>query len=150
MPLYTPGGCIPIPSVWPISPIGYESTCGSNLPNAGGVLGTTSPFNSFRLYVTPTITGAIGVAACFGGVSAVSGRIPPQGVSPLVPGGNCIVAAKPLLGCKDDGSDGDAGSLGLGMDTNNTYVNANACIRQNTGSNILLPEDRRNLISYVA
>lgn len=85
VPLYGPWGCIPIPAVWPLSPIGYENTCGSNLPNAGGWLGATSPFNFFRLYITPTITGAVGMAACFGVVPAVSGRVPPQGVSPLVP-----------------------------------------------------------------
>lgn len=72
----------------------------------------------------------MGVAACFGVIPFVSGNTPMMGVSPLIPGGNCIVAAKPLSSCKDDGSDGDAGSLGLGIESNNPYVNANACIKQ--------------------
>jgi hypothetical protein len=95
-----------IPSVFPISPLAYVPgpACGS--PSAGGYLGTWAPTNTFRFYITPTITGAVGIAACFGGTAMVTGRIPPQAVSPLVPGGNCVVAAKPLLGCKDDGSDG--------------------------------------------
>lgn len=100
--------------------------------------------------MTPTITGAIGVAACFNSIPTVTGRLPPQGVSPLVPGGNCVVAAKPLLGCKDDGSDGDAGSLGLGMNSSDStsYVNANACVKP-SGNTILLPDDRKNLVKYV-
>ncbi len=53
------------------------------------------------------------MAACFNIMPMISGKVPPPGASPLVPGGNCVVAAKPLLGCKDDGSDGDAGSIGL-------------------------------------
>ncbi len=48
----------------------------------------------------------MGVAACFGGPAIVVGNIPPEGASPVVPGGNCVVSAKPLAGCKDDGTDG--------------------------------------------
>lgn len=89
------------------------------------------------------------MAACFGGPAAIVGRIPPPGASPFIPGGNCVVGATPLFGCKDDGSDGDAGSLGLGMDSTRPYVNANACLpaKDNT---ILLPSDRVNLMKYVA
>ena len=91
------------------------------------------------------------MAACFGGPAMIVGNIPPPGLSPLIPGGNCIVAAKPFFGCKGDGSDGDAGSLGLGMNSDNSSVNANACTQGKTsGNSILLPEDRRNLVSYVA
>lgn len=153
-PLYGPWGCIPVPSVWPASPFSYEGACDGTL-GAGGMLGTWSPLNVFRFFITPTITGAIGIAACFGGPAGASGRIPPQGVSPVVTGGNCVVGAKPLLGCKDDGSDGDAGSLGLGMNGNtsdanpNSYVNANACI-QAKDNTILLPNDRVNIMKYVA
>ena len=86
------------------------------------------------------------MAACFG--SNLNGYLPPPGIYPLVPGGNCIVTAKPFFGCKDDGSDGDAGSLGLGIDSNNPYVNANSCVKPK-GNAILLPEDRRNIVSYV-
>lgn len=100
------------------------------------------------MFITPTITGAVGVAACFGS-NVANGYLPPPGISPLVPGGNCVVAAKPLMSCKDDGSDGDAGSLGLGIDSNNSYVNANACSKTTGKDNALLPEDKKNLIAYV-
>ncbi len=37
------------------------------------------------------------------------------------------------------------------MNSSNAYINANACTQsKNTGNNILLPEDRKNLVSYVA
>jgi hypothetical protein len=118
------GGIIAcLPSVWPISPMGLAPVkCGP--PSAGGYLGTWNPSNFFRLYVTPTLTLGMGVAACFGGPSAIVGRIPPPGVSPAVPGGNCIIAARPLFSCSDDGSEGNAGRLSL---PNNGYTNANSC-----------------------
>lgn len=53
------------------------------------------------------------------------------------------------MSCKDDGSDGDAGSLGLGIDSNNPYVNANACTNSTLKDTALLPEDKKNLIAYV-
>jgi hypothetical protein len=59
------------------------------------------------------------------------------------------VAAQPLSSCKNNGTDGNARYLGLGMNTNNSSVNANACIK-GTDNTILLPEDRRNIIGYVA
>ncbi|MDQ7023641.1 MAG: hypothetical protein Q9M97_09190 [Candidatus Gracilibacteria bacterium] len=62
--------------------------------------------------MTPTLTGGVGTAICFGGPASVAGMANPPGVSPLVPGGNCIVTAKPLLGCSNDGSEGDPESLG--------------------------------------
>jgi hypothetical protein len=98
----------------------------SGMSGAGGYLGDKGPTNFFRFYITPTITGAVGAAACFGPVAAAVGRIPPPGVSPVVPGGNCIVGAKPLLGCKDDGSDGDFSSLGYS--NQDGFLNANACV----------------------
>ncbi|MDD5769409.1 MAG: hypothetical protein PHE25_00425 [Candidatus Gracilibacteria bacterium] len=88
-----PGGCIPF--VWPPIPGG-----------GGGLFFGTLPLNYFRLFITPTLTGAVGVAACFGN-PLMSLVYWPPGVHPLVPGGNCIVAAAPLFGCKDDGSDGE-------------------------------------------
>jgi hypothetical protein len=55
----------------------------------------------------------------------------------------------PLSSCKDDGSDGDVGSLGLGMESgDNASVNANACVKKSK-NNILLPEDRSRILSYV-
>ncbi|HRI35733.1 MAG TPA: hypothetical protein PK765_01345 [bacterium] len=96
-------GCIP--SVWPTSPLGLSPSPSCGAPSAGGFLGTRNPTNYFRLYVTPTLTLGVGVAACFGGPAAAVGRIPPPGVSPAVPGGNCVIAARPLFSCEDDGSE---------------------------------------------
>lgn len=54
------------------------------------------------------------------------------------------------MSCKDDGSDGDAGSLGLGINSSAIpSINANACIKTQ-GNTVLLPEDRKNIVSYVA
>ena len=55
--------------------------------------------------MTPTITGAVGTAVCYGGPAAIAGQSVPKGWAPLVPGGNCIVAAKPIVGCNNDGSE---------------------------------------------
>ncbi|MBW7954446.1 VCBS repeat-containing protein [Candidatus Gracilibacteria bacterium] len=100
--------CVPMP--WPP---------GVNLPGcfglgAGGYLGTLSPTNFIRVFVTPTLTGAIGIAVCFGAPPIVAGYSNPPGLHPFVPGGNCVVAATPLLGCKDDGSDGEIYNMGQG------------------------------------
>jgi hypothetical protein len=56
------------------------------MPGAGGLLGAYSATNIFRLFITPTITGAIGFAFCFGGPSMIVGNIIAPGISPLVPG----------------------------------------------------------------
>ncbi|MDA7494851.1 hypothetical protein N8455_00755, partial [Candidatus Gracilibacteria bacterium] len=118
---------IPIPAVWPPFPMGFPnySTLG-----AGGYLGTTNPTNFFRLFVTPTLTGAVGVSACFGGPALLAGNIAFPGLSPLLPGGNCIVVTKTFSSCNDDGSDGDAGSTGFpvtgGFDSNGGFGIFNA------------------------
>ena len=63
-----------------------------------------------------------------------------------MPGGNCIVAAKPLIGCKDDGSDGDFQDLGS---SDNGTINAGSC--KNKDSTATLSESDRALIkSYVS
>lgn len=58
------------------------------------------------------------------------------------------MAAKPFFGCKDDGSDGDLGSWGLGSDSDNSYINANSC-RAGSSNSILSSGDRSNLLRYV-
>lgn len=120
--------CI-LPMTWPPCPIG-----------AGGWIVPLPPISTFRLYVTPTITGAIGTTMCFG--PNMSAYMMPPGLSPLVPGGNCINIAFPIPGlCKGDGSDGDAGNLGpasswntsgnaqggRGNGSDNSFVNAESC-----------------------
>ncbi|MCP4523052.1 MAG: hypothetical protein GY828_02425, partial [Candidatus Gracilibacteria bacterium] len=115
MPIYVPA-CFPIPVAWPISSSQMTSACAKNvfgMDGAGGYLGTDSPSNFFRLFVTPTLTGGVGIAACFGSTASVAGYANMPGISPLLPGGNCVVVAKPLSSCENDGSDGDPGSIGF-------------------------------------
>lgn len=115
--------CPPGKWVWPSCPIG-----------AGGYLGPAN-ISQIRLFITPTITGAIGTAICFG-PNYILGQLGiPKGVSPLVPGGNCIVAAAPLAMCKDDGSDGNAASLGY-----SNFINANSCTTGITSSSYTASE----------
>ena len=100
-----------IPTVWPISAKAYVPwpTCWPN--SAWWDLWIWAPTNFARLFVTPTITWAVWVAACYGWPAITAWYSNPPWVHPLVPGWNCVVAAAPLLGCKDDGSDGDINSI---------------------------------------
>lgn len=74
---------------------------------AGWRLGTLSPTNFIRVFVTPTLTWAVWVAVCFWAPPIVAGYSNPPGLHPFVPGWNCVVAATPVFGCKNDGSDGE-------------------------------------------
>ena len=117
MPMYCGYSPCCIPSVYPGTPLGYVPWPVCWAPSAGGSLGTWSPFNTFRIYVTPTLTLGMGAAMCFWGTSMVSGRNP---LFPLIPYGNCIVVTKSLPICKWDGSSDDgsvAGISGLGSTT---------------------------------
>lgn len=91
-----------IPSVHPVSSRGYipGPVCGPN--SAGWSLGVWSPFNTLRVFVTPTLTGAVWVATCFGGPAAVAGLSNAPGVHPLVSGWNCVVRAAPLYEWQSD------------------------------------------------
>jgi len=88
------------PHVWP-----------PNKAWAGWYFWTTSPINTFRLFVTPTLTWWVWTAICYGWPASVVWRSNPPLISPLVPGWNCIVAAKPLLWCSNDGSEWDPESM---------------------------------------
>ncbi|MDD2566021.1 MAG: VCBS repeat-containing protein [Candidatus Gracilibacteria bacterium] len=169
--LPTPFGCLPV--VWPLSPIKFEPPlCGGALTpssppgppfsitpkiplGAGGMLGTDSVTNFLRIYVTPTITGAVGTAICFGGPAGTMGKLPPKGVSPLVPGGNCIIAAKPLVGCSDDGSDGNVSSQGIintssaNNGNSNKFFNASSCTSPQDVKGSLSPGITADIISYM-
>lgn len=123
------------PGTWPPCPIG-----------AGGIYGYAP--GPFRLFVTPTITGAIGTAMCFGD-NLASGFLPPPGASPFIPGGNCIVAAAPLLGCKDDGSDGDVTTLGGAATSGDGFINAGAC-RANPDAVVANSENKSLIQSYLS
>ncbi len=97
------------PSVWPVSPFG--PWCWDLW--AGWYLGTDSPSNFLRIFVTPTLTWAMWVAVCFWWPASVAGYGVMPGISPLTPWGNCIVYAEPIIGCKNDGSDGEIYNVGL-------------------------------------
>lgn len=45
------------------------------------------------------------------GPAATAPNLFPEALSPVLPGGNCIVAAVPLNACKPDGSNGNVRSL---------------------------------------
>lgn len=99
-----------LPSVWPANSAAFVPgpVCGPS--SAGGSRGTWSGTNFVRVFATPTLTGGAGIAVCFGGPAITAGNANPMGAHPVVPGGNCIVAAMPLFGC--EGGEGDPGSLG--------------------------------------
>lgn len=91
-----------IPTVWPVSSLAYKPgpVCWS--PSAGGRLWTWSPTNYVRLFYTPTLTWANWFAACYWGPAIVAWNSLPMGVSPIVPGGNCVVAAFPMDFCSEE------------------------------------------------
>jgi len=74
-------------------------------------------------------------------------------VSPIVPGGNCIVAAAPLNSCSGDGSDGDVSGNGPGTSAdgngsgagNKSYLNAGECKKP---TEKLTKEDKKQLIQF--
>lgn len=94
------------PAVWPISPL---TTWCSGLW-AWWYLWVDNAANFFRLFITPTLTWAVWTAICFGWPASVMWIANPKWMSPIVPGWNCIVMAKPLSSCSADGSDWDIAS----------------------------------------
>lgn len=99
---------VPIPWVWPPFPGSFPAY---SSPWAGWYLWTTNPANFFRLFVTPTLTWWVWVAACFGWPAAIAWYSFLPWLSPLVPGWNCIVTAKPFLWCSSDWSGGNPASV---------------------------------------
>jgi hypothetical protein len=95
------------PAIWPVSWLGPWCTG----KEAWGSLWINSSSNFFRLFVTPTLTWGMWVAACFGWPASVAGYANMPWLSPLLPGWNCIVTAMPLASCSSDGSDWDASTL---------------------------------------
>ncbi len=92
-----------LPAVHPVTSLAYVPGPVCGLQSAGWQLGTWNVSNSFRIYVTPTLTGSAGAAFCYGGPAITAWKSNPPGVSPIVPGWNCVVVAAPLFG--DDNSD---------------------------------------------
>jgi len=91
-----------LPSVYPATSQAFIPWPFCGAPSAGWRLGTWASTNFVRLYVTPTLTGWVWLAACFGGPAIAAWNANPIGAHPIVPGWNCIVAAMPLLGCEWD------------------------------------------------
>lgn len=134
------------PSVWPPSPLGL----GCSSLWAGWRLGTSNPINQFRFFITPTITGGIWIAACFGGPAIVAWNSVPKWVSPVTPGWNCIVAAKKSNMCKDDWSDWDVWSIGYSQVSGSSYSVINGNCKDstwNTGKTPIL--DNKTVADYL-
>jgi len=89
-----------LPSVFPANSATFIPWPVCGWPGAGWSRWVTSPTNFVRMFVTPTLTGWAGIAVCFWAPAIVRWNLPPPGVNPVVPGGNCIVAAMPLFGCE--------------------------------------------------
>lgn len=137
--------CIPLPSVYPISPMSLNATtsCSStnivqawwealwNIWNADTFstfiwawwyFGTNSISNFFRLFVTPTLTWWVWLAACFWWPAKVAWYANMPWISPLFPGWNCIVVAKPLFWCSNDWSEWDPSSIWYPVYWNSFWV----------------------------
>lgn len=99
----------------------------------------------FRLFVTPTLTWAVWVAMCFGD-NVWSGYGVAPWVSPLTPGWNCIVYAKPIIGCKNDGNDGEIYNVALPGVTSNGF----GVIHGNCNNNEELDTQKSPLPSDIA
>ena len=91
-----------LPSAYPSNSTAYVPGPFCWAPSAGWKIWTWSPTNKVRLYVTPTLTWAVGIAACFWWPAIVAWNANPMWVHPLVPGWNCVVAAMPLIWCQGD------------------------------------------------
>ena len=134
MPVPVFGGCIEVPSVWPPFSDTFDWRCWWT-SSAWWSRWTSSPTNFVRVFATPTLTWWAWVAVCFGGPAWVAGNSNPKGVSPLIPGWNCIVYAKPLLSCSNDWSEWDPESLGFatqyGWQGGFWVVNANCAAESN-------------------
>ncbi len=119
------------PSVWPISPLNTV-WCWSLW--AGWWLWTNNPANFIRVFVTPTLTWAVWIAVCFGWPASIAWRSNPMWLHPFVPGWNCVVAATPVLWCKNDWSDWEIYNL---WNPNQSIVNGNCS--SNTSNNSSTP-----------
>lgn len=124
MPIYVPA-CVPIPTVWPVSSSAIWSACSKTyfwMDWAGWYLWINSPTNFFRLSVTPTLTGWVWLSACFWAPASIAWRAMMPWISPLFPGWNCIVVAKPLIWCSNDWSDWNPASIWYPIYWNSFWV----------------------------
>lgn len=142
----TPRGCYQAPVFWPMSPFMFLWSCNTSLW-AWWRLWTTSPTNTFRLFVTPTITGWVWIEACFGWPAIVAWNIPTKWASPIVPGWNCIVTAVKWNMCKDDWSDWDVGSIWYSEISDFEIINANCSTSSSSSVNSSLPTMENGQVS---
>lgn len=97
-----------VPSVWPVSPL--WSWC--SWLWAWWMLWVDSPTNFLRIFVTPTLTGWVWTAICmWWPASTIWYNSNPMWLAPLFPGWNCIVIAKPIVWCSNDGSEWNPASV---------------------------------------
>jgi len=89
-----------LPSVYPATSATFVPGPFCWGPWAWWSLGVNSATNFVRVFATPTLTGGFWIAVCFGWPAIVAGNWNPRWVHPIVPGGNCIVAAMPLMSCE--------------------------------------------------
>jgi len=101
--------------------------------------------SSLRIFVTPTITWAVWTAICWWPNYMYNFTI---WSSPYIPWWNCVVAAAPLIGCKNDWSDGNVWSLGAYYSNGNNYFNASSCI-QNKSWTWISNETQSQIIQYI-
>ncbi len=133
--------CFQVPTFWPMTSNRFAGWCNGDR-QAGWKLWVTSPTNFVRLFASPTLTGWFGMAACYGWPAIATWNAIPQWISPVIPGWNCIVAAKPLFGCSNDWSEGDPESLGQpDMYGNFGVINANCGQWITTPQSPELPSD---------
>ena len=79
MNVFTPVWCFQVPVFWPVSPFMFTWACNFSI-QAGWYLGVASPTNTLRIFVSPTLTWAVGTAVCFGGPAIAVGNSLPMGV----------------------------------------------------------------------
>jgi len=107
--------CIP----WAFPPLYLDDSCWK--PWAGWYLGDSSATNFFRIFVSPTLTWWIWMAACFWPKANIVWNIPSKWFSPLIPWWNCIVVADRLT-CWDEDFEWDPGSVWIPMTNWNTNI----------------------------
>jgi len=96
--LPVPGWCVPF--VWPPIPWGW-----------GWYLWTTYGLNFLRINASITLTWAAWMTFCYWWPAEVAWNSIPMWLSPIVPYWNCMVVAKPLIGCSNSWEDWDPESM---------------------------------------
>lgn len=131
--------CVPMP--WP--PAKWLPWCFWS--GAWWRLWIHSPTNFIRIFVTPTLTWSVWMAVCFWAPPSVAWMSNPPWLHPFIPWWNCVVAATPLLWCKNDGSDGEIHNM---WNPNDTIINGNCSASETGGKSPYLWEVAQDYIQY--